>query len=286
MRATEANPYYLLPTSVCRVGRHGCQILISDTTVSRHHADLTVCDHYVILKDVSRFAQTCVNGNLLSSENRERKCINGDVFVFGGNMQDTFTLEWVPICVFTAWEDFPVLEALVKGIPLISDECVASGARELPLIHVQPANRREMFKGMEFLGDEEISKLVGLCGGTTVSSTCISWVKRPLSKTIIVGCIHSGTLDQILSVPPVDETVVASPFKQKDQVAGPSEWITTHTHDQAATDSCVDRLIGGKRFKKTSSTVQQTVIVLRKTHACTNKPVSEIDEWINASNFT
>jgi hypothetical protein len=99
--------YYLLPTSVCRIGRQGCQIIIADTTVSRHHADIIIAPIEAVspqpapqsgvkLKDVSKFVQTTVNGNLLTPSEREITIQNGDEIVFGAS-QDKFILKWDPI---------------------------------------------------------------------------------------------------------------------------------------------------------------------------------------------
>ena len=97
--------YFLLPTSTCRVGRQGCQVLIPDTTVSRHHASIEVSfdrvDDFspacssVTLKDVSKFVQTSVNGALLSQSNRLVTLMPDDVLSFGA-CPDTFALRWDP----------------------------------------------------------------------------------------------------------------------------------------------------------------------------------------------
>jgi hypothetical protein len=87
--------YYLLPTSVCRVGRQGCRILIPDTTVSRHHADLETTKNGVVLKDVSKFVQTAVNGKLLTTENRVVVLKDKDVVTFGA-FPESFVVEYRP----------------------------------------------------------------------------------------------------------------------------------------------------------------------------------------------
>lgn len=97
--------YYLLPTSVCRIGRQGCQILVQDATVSRHHADVTVSSNTVTIRDVSKFVQTQVNGNLLTVHRREQQLNPGDVVTFG-SCPETFTLVHEPVVVVAADERF------------------------------------------------------------------------------------------------------------------------------------------------------------------------------------
>jgi hypothetical protein len=100
LQRSTGDTYWLLPTSVCKVGRQGCQILIQDTTVSRHHADIEVKDGSVILKDVSKFVQTSVNGNLLTSSNRSVTLQHNDVLTFGA-CPDKFEVKYDPfnVCV-------------------------------------------------------------------------------------------------------------------------------------------------------------------------------------------
>ena len=165
-------PYFLLPTSVCRVGRQGCQITIPDTTVSRHHADILVTTQ-VRIRDVSKFVQTAVNGILLSQDAREVAVHHGDVLTFGAS-PDTFTLQWEPIVVRSTLpmeevadiarsvgvlvqtdasekcaglivgeldpNSLDVVRAICNGVPIISLKFlqalqnVQSGSRELPTI--------------------------------------------------------------------------------------------------------------------------------------------------------
>lgn len=105
--------YYLLPTSTCKIGRQGCQILIPDTTVSRHHASIDVSfdrvDEFspacstVKLKDVSKFVQTSVNGTLLTQSNRLVTLHTDDVLSFGA-CTDTFILKWDPYILMVTEE--------------------------------------------------------------------------------------------------------------------------------------------------------------------------------------
>ena len=92
---------------MCRVGRQGCQIIIADTTVSRHHADVTVNvaminiphpapQSMLKLKDVSKFVQTTINGKLLTVSHRECSLEDGDQIIFGA-CTDKFTVRWEPI---------------------------------------------------------------------------------------------------------------------------------------------------------------------------------------------
>lgn len=157
--------YFLLPTCTCKIGRQGCQIVISDPTVSRHHANIDVAPNFppsatdnpsITLKDVSKFVQTSVNGNLLSNSNRIVALHHGDSLVFGAS-SDTFSVVFDPLVLMTqeqsveatvvqsisaagasvseVWErnsvgllvgrgqpetSVPVLRALCAGIPLLS----------------------------------------------------------------------------------------------------------------------------------------------------------------------
>lgn len=95
--------YYLLPTSVCRIGRQGCQILVQDATVSRHHADVIVNRNTVMIRDVSKFVQTQVNGNLLTVHRREQHLNTGDVVIFG-SCHETFILVYEPVVIVVADE--------------------------------------------------------------------------------------------------------------------------------------------------------------------------------------
>ena len=159
-RSNEDSPYYILPTSTCRVGRQGCQIivqgtriglishcpLLSDTTVSRHHADLSVivktCSYNdstlnttLKLKDVSKFVQTTVNGRLLSSNEREVSLNPGDVILFGA-CRDSFTVNYRRIVSYVEdLEEKPEIQSLAfrTGIPITESipECNVVISEEL-----------------------------------------------------------------------------------------------------------------------------------------------------------
>jgi pSer/pThr/pTyr-binding forkhead associated (FHA) protein len=110
--------YYLIPTSTCKVGRQGCQIIISDTTVSRHHADIDIDSDTVKLRDVSKFVQTAVNGKLLSPSDRVVNLRDKDVLTFGA-CTDIFTLENDPFVLVSLVPDSDIL-ASKSGIVLTS----------------------------------------------------------------------------------------------------------------------------------------------------------------------
>jgi hypothetical protein len=118
LRRSSGEVYWLLPTSTCKVGRQGCQILIPDTTVSRHHANIDVStENKVVIKDVSKFVQTAVNGRLLTPDERTVVLLDQDVLTFGA-YPDTFHLEFDPF----------VLACLSEGdIERFGNEAVQAG---------------------------------------------------------------------------------------------------------------------------------------------------------------
>ncbi len=99
--------------------------------MSRHHADLNVivstCSYSagrinssLVMKDVSKFAQTTVNGHLLSSKQREVTLKPGDVVQFGA-CPDTFSIDYrnLVACVYD-FENRPEYQALAfrTGTPI------------------------------------------------------------------------------------------------------------------------------------------------------------------------
>lgn len=122
--------YYLLPTSVCKVGRQGCEVIIADTTVSRHHADISVNavsislahptpQSVIRLRDVSKYVQTTVNGTLLTASQREITLQDGDQLLFGA-CPDVFSLKWDPI--------------VFRLSRLLSDPVIAESARDAGIV--------------------------------------------------------------------------------------------------------------------------------------------------------
>ena len=102
-----------------------------DTTVSRHHADLTVtvenCSYKdgflntsLTLKDVSKFVQTSVNSRLLSADERQLSLTPGDIIQFGA-CRDSFTVHYKRFALFIPdLDERPDIHSLAfrTGIPI------------------------------------------------------------------------------------------------------------------------------------------------------------------------
>ena len=183
-RNNDSIVWYLLPTSTCKIGRQGCQIVVPDTTVSRHHANIDVSPSGVLtLSDVSKFVQTSVNGTLLTPTNRTVVLKHCDVLNFGA-ATDSFTVEYDPFILVSASLESDtdhssgvvfqsslttlakgllvdelidhssdiVLDALLSGIPLVSPSFLSamlrcpSGSTSLPSVadHRAPFPRPEV----------------------------------------------------------------------------------------------------------------------------------------------
>jgi hypothetical protein len=102
-----------------------------DTTVSRHHADLSVMvstfaysqdriNSTLVLKDVSKFVQTTLNGKLLTCKQREVALNPGDVVQFGA-CPDTFSVEYRNfVACFSDFGNRPEYQSLAfrTGLPV------------------------------------------------------------------------------------------------------------------------------------------------------------------------
>ena len=276
-------PYYLLPTSVCRVGRQGCQVLISDTTVSRHHADFTVTDVCTV-KDVSKFVQTFVNKEPLTREERILK--NGDVLTFGAS-DIKFVLTWDPIVLFSntlsgsdssgvvlvkdisksvsgylidsdylSQQSVSLVTAIAFGTPLVDSNYLhalaktESGVRELPdmaLFTHQVPTRKSLFSDIHVLSsDIALKQLVVACGGSWSTSYVGKKYVCRFAETFSDKASRIVSEDDILHAILINSTEDIIAILIVDKRVVPQEWI-----GQEITKPNIDeQMLTRKAFKR------------------------------------
>jgi len=94
---------YLIPGSVCRVGRGDCELVIADASVSRHHADIEIVNNKVRLTDKSKFCKTRLNGKCLSATHRSVELKASDIICFG-QTTTKFKLVWRPLVLLADFD--------------------------------------------------------------------------------------------------------------------------------------------------------------------------------------
>ncbi|XP_022529955.2 nibrin [Astyanax mexicanus] len=121
---SEPGTFYLLPGKEYVVGRKNCDILLAnDQSISRVHAQLTVADQTVTLKDSSKYG-TFVNDEQLTT-NSTKTVHDGDRLTFGV-FQSKFRLKLNSMVVCSSCVDNEGKAALSKAVQSVGGRLVNS----------------------------------------------------------------------------------------------------------------------------------------------------------------